>query len=77
MVVKKGHLYMYDCTKMIPVCVHYTLTLPHRCTHMCKLATHLSISADFDWFVIVPRVLEVHTHRELQTASVAGRKRYG
>ena len=31
-----------------------------------KLAADLSISADFDWFVVVPRILEVHTHRKLQ-----------
>ena len=42
-----------------------------------KLATHLSISANFDRFIVVPRVLEVHTHGELQATSVEVIKKRG
>ena len=42
-----------------------------------KLAADLSISADFDWFVVVPRILEVHTHRKLQATPAKGIKDRG
>jgi hypothetical protein len=50
----------------------YTKNTARSTAQTWKSETYLSISADFDWFVVVPRVLEVHTHRKLQATSVEG-----
>ena len=67
--ITQFHISMSTYTKNTATCRSTMQRHTHR-----RIETYLSVSADFDWFVIVPRVLEVHTHRELQATSAESRR---
>lgn len=37
-----------------------------------RVPSYLAVSADFDWFIVIPGILEVLTHVEIQTTPSGG-----
>lgn len=63
---KRTHRWSKTCNTWAP---GKKKTLPSKHTTL-----YLSIPADLDWLVVIPRVLEFHTHRELQRTSECSTK---